>query len=76
MYKRQVDDRFRDFFATAVSDDPTLGESGRRKKEKSGFWAKLFAKKEEEEFEEMCIRDRPGAPQQQAEIFAAASIIS
>ena len=41
----EVDDRFRDFFATAVIDDPTLGESGRRKKEKSGFWAKLFAKK-------------------------------
>ena len=53
----EVDDRFRDFFATAVIDDPTLGESGRRKKEKSGFWAKLFAKKEEEE---MCIRDRSG----------------
>lgn len=30
----EVDDRFRDFFATAVIDDPTLGESGRRKKEK------------------------------------------
>ena len=56
----EVDDRFRDFFATAVIDDPTLGESGRRKKEKSGFWAKLFAKKEEEEFEDEFAQGEAG----------------
>ena len=41
-------------------DDPTLGESGRRKKEKSGFWAKLFAKKEEEEFEDEFAQGEAG----------------
>lgn len=56
----EVDDRFRDFFATAVIDDPTQGDGGRRKKEKGGFWAKLFAKKEEEEFEDEFAPDEEG----------------
>lgn len=47
----EVDDRFRDFFSSAVIDDPTLNDGGRRKKEKGGLFAKLFAKREEPEEE-------------------------
>lgn len=43
----EVDDRFRDFFSSTVIDDPKLNPEGRRKREKGGFWANLFPKKEE-----------------------------
>ncbi len=42
----EMDERFRDFFAKPVIDDPT--ENGRRKREKSGFLAKLFSRRTEE----------------------------
>lgn len=45
----EVDDRFRDFFSSAVIDDPTQKEPGHRKKEKGGLLSKLFAKRDEEE---------------------------
>lgn len=43
----EVDDRFRDFFSSTVIDDPKLNPEARRKREKGGFWANLFPKKEE-----------------------------
>ena len=56
----EVDDRFRDFFATAVIDDPTLGESGRRKKKRAASGRSCLPKKEEEEFEDEFAQGEAG----------------
>lgn len=57
----EVDERFRDFFSSSVIDDPTMNQEGRRKREKGGFWANLFPKKEEAVEEDEPQQDPEGS---------------